>query len=304
MSQTKTYLPFPLFIFTAIVVSLGAWYTIKTYSPVSSTVSINEISTATTSCQGKTEGATCQFDYCPPMPACPSGVSCAQVMPPCVQKTGTCQANSCSIAAATVDLTLSPTTVTISPNTDTTISLNVNSGSDRLTFVTFGLSYDQSKLTISSPILGTWLTKVMSPITIANGLLSGEIGTQVDTSVPDGGAEFTRTGTGTLLTFKVRGVPGTYPISFTNQTEAWTLTGNTPNPNNMLKSVSGTSLTIVNPALITDIVGTDHRVNRYDYVELVSQYGKLPAGSADFNHSGAVNAADYTIFLADYGKNW
>jgi hypothetical protein len=225
-------------------------------------------------------------------------------MPSCEQKTGTCQSGTCSSTIASVDLSLSPTTLTIPPNTDTTISLDVNSGDDRLTFVTFGLTYDTSKLTITSPVLGTWLTKVMTPITIANGLLSGEIGSQVDSTVPDGGVELNRTGTGTILTFKVKGIPGTYPINFTTTTTAWTLTGNTPNPNSMLNSVSGTTITITSPALITDIIGSDHRVNKYDYVELISQYGKLPAGTADFNHSGSVNAADYNIFLADYGKNW
>lgn len=210
--------------------------------------------------------------------------------------------------AGSVSLTLTPATVELLPNVESTISLNVNSGTDRLAVVKFELSYDPTKLTVTTPTLGTWITKELAPLTLTSGKLTGEIGAMPDPdpTVTDGGPEIHRTGAGTLLTFKVKGVtPGSYSIVFTNaNTTAWTATGTTANANNMLKTTSGTQITITDPALATDIVGTTHKVDKYDYVELVRQYGVLPAGTADFNHSGAVNGADYTIFMVDYGKTW
>lgn len=207
--------------------------------------------------------------------------------------------------SGTVSLSLTPTTSSVLANTDTTISLVANSGTDKLSLISFELTYDPSKLTVSAPVMGTWLTKQLSPITVANGKITGEIGAQPD-STSNGGAELSRTGTGTILTFKVKGsTAGTYPITFsTVPSNAWTVTGSTANSSNMLKTVSGTSISITNPRLITDLVGTTQLVDKYDYVELVNQYGKLPAGTADFNGDNAVSGGDYTIFMADYGKTW
>lgn len=206
-----------------------------------------------------------------------------------------------------VSLSLSPASANLIPGQETTISLNINSGSDRLSFVKFELTYDPTKLTLTTPTLGTWLTKVLSPVTLTSGKLTAELGSSLDTTITGGGPEFNRTGSGTLLTFKAKGlVPGTYPITISaTPSYAYTVGGTTATTaSNMLKTVTGSSLIISNPPLVTDLVGTDHKVDRYDYVELINQYGKLPVGSADFNHSGAVDGADFALIVADYGKTW
>jgi hypothetical protein len=40
-------------------------------------------------------GSTCTIPYCPPMPPCPVGMECTQVMPPCSDQTGICENNQC-----------------------------------------------------------------------------------------------------------------------------------------------------------------------------------------------------------------
>jgi hypothetical protein len=254
MPKTKKYLPFPVFLLIAAVVSFSAWQVIKIYGPQAKPLTINEIA--------------------------PSG--------------------------GTVSLSLTPASVEVTPNTDTTISLMVDSGSDRLTIVDFEIDYDASKLTLTSPTVGTWLTKQISAVTVGDGKIKGTIGAQPDGSTTGGGAELNRTGSGTLLTFKVKGsTVGSYPITINpTPTTTWTVTGDTANEGSKLKSVTNTTITISNPKLVTDIVGTSRIVDKYDYVELINQYGKLPAGSADFNTSGAVDAADYNRLISDYGKTW
>lgn len=342
MPKTKRYLPFPLFLLSLAIVSLGVYYTIKTYAPTPEPLTINQLTTT-----------------------------------------------------GSVSLSLTPATVTVNTNTDTTISVMINSGTDRLRFVVFEITYDTSKLTVSAPTLGTWITKELAPITVSGGKITGQLGAVPDpdpTLVPFGGPELYRTGSGTLFTFKVKGTtPGTYPISFKNTpSSAWTSAPDgVDRGTNQLRTTSGTSvvITVVNVApaittqplsqtvtpgqtatfsvsatgtptptyqwkkgsdnitgatsatltlsnvqtshagsysvvvtnslgsvtssaanlsvkLLTDLVGTDHKVDKYDYVELVNQFGKTPAGTADFNNSGAVDGADYSRFLSDYGKTW
>lgn len=252
MTKSKSYLPFPMFLLTLVVVGLGAWYTITTYGPVAEQISINEIT-----------------------------------------------------SSGSASLSLSPATIDLASNVDTTISLNVDSGTDKLSVVKFELAYDPAKITLSGLTKGTWITKELGAITLTSGKISGELGAQPD-STANGGAELNRTGSGTLLTFKARGlVSGTQTISINGvPSSAWTVSGTTANDTNMLRSVSGATLTISNPRLVTDIVGDTHKVDKYDYVELVNQYGKLPAGTADFDGSGTVGGGDYTRLMSDYGKTW
>jgi hypothetical protein len=40
-------------------------------------------------------GSTCTIPYCPPMPTCPVGRECTQVIPPCSDQDGICQNNQC-----------------------------------------------------------------------------------------------------------------------------------------------------------------------------------------------------------------
>ena len=48
MIKTKRSLPFPLFLLILAVVSLGAWYTLKTYAPTPLPVGINEVTSTGT----------------------------------------------------------------------------------------------------------------------------------------------------------------------------------------------------------------------------------------------------------------
>jgi len=214
-------------------------------------------------------------------------------------------------STGSVDLALTPNTIELTPNTSTTISLSANSGTDKLSLVQLELIYDPDQLTITDLTLGNWITQSLKPLSLADGKITGEIGAKPDFSTTDGGPELSRTGSGIIFTFKVKGSsPGTYPITFNSgATNAWTAGGismvdGIPNVVNMLRSVSGTTITISNPRLIADIIGSTHKVDKYDYVELINQYGQSPAGTADFNSSGAVEGADYTLLMADYGKTW
>lgn len=250
--KKKTYLPFPLFLLTLVVVGLGSWYTIKNFLPRAEPIGINEIT-----------------------------------------------------STGSVSLSLSPSTVELAPGTETTISLSVNSGTDKLSLVKFEITYDPSKVAVSGLTKGTWLTKELGALTLSSGKITGELGASPDSSA-GGGVELNRTGSGTLLTFKAKGLSsGVQTLAITTATSnAWTITGNTPNPVNMLKGISGSTLTVSDPRLVTDLVGDTRKVDKFDYVELINQYGKLPAGTADFNTDGEVSGSDYTRLMSDYGKTW
>lgn len=208
-------------------------------------------------------------------------------------------------SSGSVSLTLSPPTMSLKPNVGTTIALIIDSGTDRLTYTKFEITYDPSKLAISGLAKGTWITRELTPLTHVSGKITGELGANPDSSTT-GGPELQRTGSGSLLSFEVKGLaPGTHTLTLdSNISNVYTISGIIPNTTNMLKAVGSTTITVSDPRLKTDLVGDSRMVDKFDYVELVNQYGKIPSGSADFDGDGNVGGSDYVIFMADYGKTW
>ncbi len=204
-------------------------------------------------------------------------------------------------SAGSVSLVLSPTDPFLRPNEEKIISLKVDSGADKLTVVKFELNYDPAKLTVSNLAIGTWLTQPLVNPTISNGKISGIIGAKPDPDIANGGPELNRTGAGDLLTFKVKSTSyGTHALIFNNvATEALTMSNTTSTPN-MLKATLGTNIQV---KLATDLVGTNHKVDAFDFGEFISQYGRS-SGSADFDSRNGVDAYDFGTFIADYGKTW
>lgn len=200
-------------------------------------------------------------------------------------------------SAGNVTLSLLPASLTSNLNQASTVSMQVNSATEKLTVVKYEISYDPSKLTVSNVTVGSWLTKSLSGPTVGNGKISGILGAQPDPNLANGGPELNRTGTGTLLTFQVKPlVYGTNMLSFVNaNTEAVTGTNN-------LNSLKATNNASVSAKLLSDLVGTTRRVDVYDYTEFLLQFGH--AGSADFNGSGTVDIYDYSTFISDFGKTW
>lgn len=57
--------------------------------------SLAEVDQSRSVCTSLAAGSSCQYSYCPPMAPCPSGKMCAQVMPACINFSGTCHQSYC-----------------------------------------------------------------------------------------------------------------------------------------------------------------------------------------------------------------
>lgn len=203
-------------------------------------------------------------------------------------------------SSGTVSLSLSPSNLVLKSGEEINMSLYVSSGNDKVSVVKFEIDYDPTKLQITNLSPGSWLTQPLANPTINNGKISGILGAKPDPNIPSGGDELNRSGTGVLLTFKVKPLKiGVHNLTFNlGETEALT-TSNTSSTPNMLKEAVGDQF-VVKP--LGDLVGDNRKVDAFDYNEFLSQYGK--SGTADYNKSGKVDGYDYNTFLADYGKTW
>jgi hypothetical protein len=117
-------------------------------------------------------------------------------------------------ATGTVSLTLSPSTLNLAPNTESTLVLSIDAGTSHVTAAQVELTYDESKIGIPSITQGDFLTGSIGPSEVANGKISFTYVAPTTTEVIKG-----ITGSGTLATIKIKPpVVGSSAIVFTEKT--------------------------------------------------------------------------------------
>lgn len=151
--------------------------------------------------------------------------------------------NQVGVADGRVILSLVPATVNLAPDTETTLTLRIDAGPDRVGGASIELTYNQAKL--GTPVLtqGDFLTDKFGTPQVGNGKISFTFLAPPPLDRGDAGVS----GTGTLATIKIQPpISGTSTISFTSNSEIALIDDatNTTIQTNMLKSASDATITV------------------------------------------------------------
>lgn len=114
-------------------------------------------------------------------------------------------------STGTISLALTPATLSLNPNTESTISLKIDAGTTHATIAQVELTYDESKLGTPVVTQGDFFNTALVEATVGNGKINFVYGASTDS----GGI----TGQGTLATIKIKPtVVGSSSINFTENT--------------------------------------------------------------------------------------
>lgn len=139
-------------------------------------------------------------------------------------------------SSGNVDLSLSPSSISLTQNTEESINLTINSGEAKVTAAQIVLTYDPAILGTPTITQGTFLTNVLSSPKIESGKITFTYATSPD-SLGQGGS-------GLLATIKLKPIAvGSTTISFAEGTMATA----TSHPDNVVKSVSDTQIVVTSP---------------------------------------------------------
>lgn len=135
----------------------------------------------------------------------------------------------------TVTLSLTPTTLNITPNTESTITLSIDAGTSHATTAQVEIDYDASKLGTPTITQGDYFSLVLSPVSVDNSKI------KFTYSIAEINVDGAKTGSGTLATIKIKPtVVGTSTLTFTEGT----LISTTESQTNSLKSVVNAAITV------------------------------------------------------------
>lgn len=136
-------------------------------------------------------------------------------------------------ASGTVDLNLSPASLSLTPDTESTLTLGFNAGTNHLSAAQIELSYDSSQVGTPTVTLGSTLTAVLSGVSLANNKITFTVG------APTGSGGVT--GSGELATIKIKPpIVGSSSLSFTTNT----LVTTTESQTNALKSANDVTVVV------------------------------------------------------------
>lgn len=149
--------------------------------------------------------------------------------------------NEITNASGTVDLALTPATLTTLNNADSTLILSVNTNGSRLASLNVTLKYDPTYISTPTVQLDSFLSNVLTPVSVNNGTIQFVLGA----SPESGGA----TGTGNIATVAFRTIKnGTTTFTIDSTTSAWGMDASgTPIFDNLLRSIQSATLTINTP---------------------------------------------------------
>ena len=199
----------------------------------------------------------------------------------------------------TVIFALSPPAKTITQNTETTLTLSIDTTTSRVTGAQVELMYDKSKLGTPVVTLGNFLPNVFVPVKITDSAISFAVATP-----PDSGGKM---GTGTLATIKIKPkVVGSHTISYSEMIAAFAI----GSQENMMKLASDATITVVSqekPAKPTNLKsncfdGGKKVTLRWDSVANVSSY-KLRLDQKDGNNDKSIDNIDKTQYDLDILPN-
>lgn len=144
MTKRKTFLPFPLFVFILLIVGYGIWYTVKNLTFPAQPLDINVITETTNSCQGKANGSSCEYQFCPP---CSQGNQCSQQEFICYPTQGNCFNNVCRKVGSEPELTYEQYTQlqSPSPSPSPSPSISPSPSASAQAYVFLDGDFDQSK---------------------------------------------------------------------------------------------------------------------------------------------------------------
>jgi cell division septation protein DedD len=141
--------------------------------------------------------------------------------------------NYVGISSGTIDLSLTPSTLDITPNTESTLSLNIVAGANHVTGAQIEIVFDPDKLGVPTVTLGDFLPVNMESLKIEGG----KITFAVAASPSSGG----KTGSGVLATIRIKpDLVGITSLTFGQKTAVYA----TESADNLLKSASDASITI------------------------------------------------------------
>lgn len=139
-------------------------------------------------------------------------------------------------ASGTATLTLSPGAISTAPNTESTLTLSINTGVSRVTGAQVEIIYEPSKIGTPVVTLGSFLPNVFVSPKIENGKIIFTLA-----APPSSGGII---GSGTLATIKIKPtVVGTSSLSFGESNAVFAVGGQT----NVLKLASDATITITDP---------------------------------------------------------
>lgn len=133
-------------------------------------------------------------------------------------------------------LALSPAALELAPNTESTLTLSIDTKGSRVSGVAVELDFEPNNLQVLEVNQGSFLANTLSSPKITGGQVAFTFAAPPDS----GGIE----GTGTLATIKIKSSAESARLSFTTQTQAYAV----EHPTNWLKSASDANIT-VNSAL-------------------------------------------------------
>ncbi len=151
--------------------------------------------------------------------------------------------NQVGVAEGRVNLTLSPASITMSPNSEQILTLSIDAGADYATLAQIELNYDPAK--IGTPIVtqGDFLTSSIGSTKVQNGKITFTF----ITALPENGEQAGKKGSGTLATIKITPpIDGESSITFGDNslviiTDATSLTSIS---SNMLKSANNATIKV------------------------------------------------------------
>jgi hypothetical protein len=181
-----------------------------------------------------------------------------------------------SVAGGSVYLKLEPAAATTAVNSETTLTMVINTTTSKVSAAAVELTYNQTKLAVVSVTAGDFLVNTLAAPKIAGGKV-----TFTFAAPPASGG---KQGTGTLATIKVKPlVAGSSKLVFTAKTQIVAI-GKT---DNVLKSA--TDATITGSTKPGDL-NNDGKVDIFDYNVLVAKFGN------------PYTIFDYNVLVANYGK--
>ena len=111
----------------------------------------------------------------------------------------------------TVTLALTPSSISLTPNIEATLTLSINAGTSHATAAQIELTYDAAKIGTPTITQGDFFTSSISSTTVENGKINFTYVAPTDS----GGI----TGSGTLATIKIKPpIVGTSSLPFTENT--------------------------------------------------------------------------------------
>lgn len=140
--------------------------------------------------------------------------------------------------AGSVTLALTPPAVALTPNTESTLTLTIDTTTSHVTGATIEIIYEPTKIGTPVVTLGDFLPNVLAPVKMENGRLSFTLA-----APPDSGGII---GSGTLAKIKIKPpIAGTSSLTFGEMNGVFAL----GNQSNQIKLASDTTITVTNPVV-------------------------------------------------------